>query len=129
MHGGDDGCGAALSQGVRPPAACLSALLSALAAWPLSQALDVSAAELTLLALFGLVNSALGLTLFTLGARRLPAVETALIGALDAPFAPIWVWLAFAETPGPATLIGGGIVFAAVAAHIWTSARKAPAPP
>ena len=53
-------------------AACLSALLSALAAWPLSQALDVSAAELTLLALFGLVNSALGLTLFTLGAAVCP---------------------------------------------------------
>ncbi|MBL9046027.1 MAG: DMT family transporter [Tabrizicola sp.] len=107
-------------------AACLSALLSALAAWPLSQALAVSGGELVLLAGFGLVNSALGLTLFTLGARLLPAVETALIGALDAPLAPVWVWIAFGETPGSATRIGGAIVFVAVAAHLLIGAQKPP---
>jgi len=48
----------------------------------------------------------------------LPAIETALIGALDAPLAPVWVWLCFAETPSVETLIGGTIVFAAVIAHI-----------
>ena len=37
----------------------------------------------------------------------LPAIETALIGALDAPLAPVWVWLCFAETPSGETLIGG----------------------
>lgn len=38
-----------------------------------------------LLALFGIVNFAVALPLYTLGARHLPAIETALIGALDAP--------------------------------------------
>ena len=51
------------------------------------------------------------------------AVETALIGALEAPIAPVWVWLMFDETPGPATLLGGLIVFAAVFWHILRSAR------
>jgi drug/metabolite transporter (DMT)-like permease len=100
------------------PAACLSAILSGAVALPLSNGLDVSGYELGLLALFGLVNSAVGLALFTLGARMLPAIETALIGALDAPLAPVWVWLCFAETPSQETLIGGAIVFAAVIAHI-----------
>jgi len=100
------------------PAACLSALLSGAVALPLSNGLAVSGYELGLLALFGLVNSAVGLALFTLGARMLPAIETALIGALDAPLAPVWVWLCFAETPSVETLIGGAIVFAAVIAHI-----------
>jgi drug/metabolite transporter (DMT)-like permease len=36
--------------------------------------------------------------------------------------APIWVWLAFGETPRTATLIGGLIVFAAVFAHVLVSA-------
>ena len=109
-------------------AACLSALLSALVCWPLGSPLAVSAHELWLLALFGLVNSALGLTLFTLGARYLPPIETALIGSLDAPLAPLWVWLMFGETPGAGTLIGGLIVFVAVAAHILLSTTRRSVP-
>lgn len=100
------------------PAACISALLSSVAAIPFSDGLVVSGNDMGLLALFGLVNSAVGLALFTLGARMLPAIETALIGALDAPLAPIWVWVVFAETPGVETMTGGAIVFGAVLAHI-----------
>jgi drug/metabolite transporter (DMT)-like permease len=106
------------------PAACLSALLSGLVCWPFGNPLAVSGYELFLLAAFGLVNSALGLALFTLGARLLPAIETALIGALDAPLAPLWVWLAFSETPGANTIAGGAIVFVAVALHIVAAASK-----
>lgn len=107
-------------------AACLSALLSGLVCFPVGSPFSVAGADYFLLVLFGLVNSALGLTLFTLGARHLPAIQTALIGALDAPLAPLWIWLAFGDVPGPATLAGGSIVFAAVAAHLVTSARAEP---
>lgn len=121
---------ARLDQGIPVlPAACMSALLSGLVCWPFSQPLAVSTPDLVLLLAFGLVNSALGLTLFTLGARRLPAIETALIGALDAPLAPLWVWLAFRETPGSTTLVGGLVVFVAVLVHILLSMRNAKAPP
>jgi drug/metabolite transporter (DMT)-like permease len=106
------------------PAACVSALLSSAVAIPFSQGLAVGGYDLGLLALFGLVNSAIGLALFTLGARILPAIETALIGALDAPLAPIWVWLFFAETPGVETMTGGAIVFAAVLTHILLQRRR-----
>ncbi len=106
------------------PAACLSALVSGLVCWPLGDPTAVSGGELWLLAAFGIVNSALGLALFTIGARLLPAIETALIGALDAPLAPLWVWLFFGETPSGATLAGGLIVFFAVAAHIAANARR-----
>lgn len=106
------------------PAACLSALLSGLVCWPLGDPLAVTGYELLLLALFGLVNSAVGLALFTLGARLLPAIETALIGSLDAPLAPLWVWLVFNETPSGSTMIGGAIVFVAVAAHLIAGASK-----
>ena len=100
------------------PAACLSAFLSGLVCWPLGDPLAVTGYELLLLTLFGIVNSAVGLALFTLGARLLPAIETALIGSLDAPLAPLWVWLVFNETPSGSTMIGGAIVFVAVAAHL-----------
>jgi drug/metabolite transporter (DMT)-like permease len=105
-------------------AACVSAVISSAVCWPLGDPLGVGAHDLWMLAAFGIVNSAVGLALFTLGARLLPAIETALIGALDAPLAPLWVWLFFAETPSAATLIGGAIVFCAVIAHIGASTRR-----
>jgi len=100
------------------PAACVSALASGLICWPLGSPGLVSGHEVVVLAAFGLVNSAVGLALFTVGARLLPAMETALIGALDAPLAPLWVWLAFGERPGTNTVIGGVVVFAAVTHHL-----------
>lgn len=106
------------------PAACLSAILSGMMALPFAGELVVGLPDLGLLAAFGLVNSAIGLALFTLGARLLPAVETALIGALETPLAPVWVWIFFAETPGGATLIGGGIVLSAVCLHILHQNRR-----
>ncbi|HLW92072.1 MAG TPA: DMT family transporter [Roseiarcus sp.] len=109
------------------PAACLSALISGLACWPFGDPLAVSERDLLLLVMFGMANSAVGITLFALGARYLPAVETALIGSLDAPLAPLWVWLAFDETPGVGTIIGGLIVFAAVGAHLTIGASRAKA--
>jgi drug/metabolite transporter (DMT)-like permease len=91
--------------------------------------LSVSRNDLLLLALFGITTFAVGLPLFTLGARRLAAIETALIGSLDAPLAPLWVWLAFRETPSASTLIGGSIVFAAVGLHlVFGSSQLIPRP-
>jgi drug/metabolite transporter (DMT)-like permease len=44
---------------------------------------------------------------------------------LETVLAPIWVWLIFAETPAPMTLVGGGILVAAIAAHsVWMVRRK-----
>lgn len=105
-------------------AATLSALLSALAAWPFLGPVAYDGEIWIQLVLFGVVNSALGLALFILGARLLPPVETALIGALDAPLAPIWVWLAFGIAPDTYTIVGGLLVFGAVGLHIMAQRRR-----
>lgn len=106
------------------PASCMSALLSGLVAWPFGHPMSVSTHDLMLLALFGVATFAIGLPLFTLGARHLPAIETALIGSLDAPLAPLWVWLAFKETPSSSTFVGASIVFAAVGMHLALSSAR-----
>ncbi|HVO03033.1 MAG TPA: DMT family transporter [Candidatus Cybelea sp.] len=105
-------------------ASCVSALISAAIAWPLSAAGVPSPAQLCDLALFGLINLALGMILFTLGSRLIPAVETALIGSLDGPLAPVWVWLAFGERPGHDTILGGILVFGAVVANVVLGTRS-----
>lgn len=106
------------------PATCLASALTAAATLPFASVFEVSATDFLVLALFALVNQVFGFGIFAFGARKLPPMETALITALDAPLAPLWVWLVFSETPGQATLAGGAIVFAAVLGHILLSYRK-----
>ena len=104
----------------------LSAALSAIVVTPFAELAIPDGTQLFHLALFGLTNSALGLALFSIGAKMLPAAETALIGALDAPLAPVWVLLAFGEVPSSATVVGGAVVFAAILAHmVWGTTAKA----
>lgn len=106
------------------PALGLSAWIAAFIAFWFCDPFDVSAADLALLALFGLTQSALGLMLFGMGSRMIPAAEATLLTALDVPLAPLWVWLAFGEVPGSHTLVGGAIVLAAVFGHIWFEMRR-----
>ena len=105
-------------------AACVSTFFSAIISLPFSAPGIPPVSELLILAAFGILSMAVGFILFAYGSRLLPPTETALIGALDAPLAPIWVWLFFKETPQRATLIGGAIVFAAVMAHFALQARN-----
>lgn len=105
-------------------AACLSALAGAVLSLPFAETLAITLPDLALTAVFGLINLAAGLALFTVGARLLPPVETALVGSLEVPLAPLLVWAALGETPAPATLIGGAVVFVAVTAHVLGEARR-----
>jgi len=84
---------------------------------------QVTLSQMLLLALFGVAQMGLGFLLLTAGTKRVTATESALIGALDAPLAPLWVWLAFGETVSDATLIGGAIVVLAVAGDILLANR------
>lgn len=106
-------------------AGTLSAIWAPLACLPFARMEGLDAPTLGLLAAFGLVNTTVALALFILGSRHLPAVRTALLSALETPMTPFWVWLAFAETPGPATLAGGAIVLGAVLWYIRHESRPA----
>ena len=105
------------------PAGISSAVLSVLVCLPFAGTAVPAMDQLWLLAGFGLVNSTFGFALFLMGSRRIAPIETALLGALEAPIAPLWVWLVFGETPGLATVAGGVIVFAAVFWHIMRQSR------
>jgi drug/metabolite transporter (DMT)-like permease len=106
------------------PALGLSAWIAAFVALWFCRPFDVSSFDLAMLALFGVTQSALGLVLFGLGSRMIPAAEATLFTALDVPLAPFWVWLAFSEKPSPYAMAGGVIVLLAVAGHIWHELRK-----
>ncbi len=99
-------------------AAAVSPLIGATAALPRAHPLGVSAADLALIAVFATTSFALGLALYTYGARHVSPARAGLVSALDTPLAPLWVWLAFGEDPGVGTLIGGAVVLVAVLANL-----------
>lgn len=102
----------------------LAAFLSALLSMPFAAPLAASLQDIAIVSLFGILGFALGLGLLLYGARLLPPVETALIGALDAPLAPFWVWLFLGEGLDEATLLGGSVVMAAVILHVLCDLRR-----
>jgi drug/metabolite transporter, DME family len=75
----------------------------------------------------GFVLMGLGFTLFLRGAPVVPAVGQTVLAQTETIFGPVWVWLAFGETPATATLVGGAIILAAVIA-MAASGAGAPAP-
>jgi drug/metabolite transporter (DMT)-like permease len=109
------------------PAACLSAFLCPLFVWPAAHPGAAAGTNMLYLVLFGVTQFGLGLLLLTLGARLISATETALIQASEVPLGPLWVWFAFREVPPLPTWIGGIIILAAVAGHVFMSRQPSPA--
>jgi len=106
------------------PAASLSAFLCAFVALPFAQPMQVAAPVMLDLVLFGTVQFGLGLLLMTIGTRLISATRSALIGSMENPLAPLWVWLAFGEFPAWATWAGGGLVMGAVIFGVLTKSKR-----
>lgn len=81
-------------------------------------------ADLALATALGAVVLALGMILYTIGSRTLPAAEATLISLVEVMLAPIWVWAFLGETATPATFAGGAVVLAAVALNAAAGARR-----
>lgn len=107
------------------PAGITSAVFSVAIALPFAGAMP-GPDQLWLLAGFGIFNSTLGFALFLMGSAKIAPIQTALLGALEAPIAPVWVWLVFGETPSLATVLGGLVVMVAVFWHIGRQYGRAP---
>ena len=100
-------------------AAALSNFLGSLISMPFARDIaHVTSGDITILAMFGFFQVALGLTLFALGSRLLPSGQASLVATLETPLMPFWVWLAFDEIPTSRALAGGALVMAAVIADI-----------
>ncbi len=100
------------------PAVCLGTMLAAGLAATRADTLAVGAGEMVLLFGFGALGLGLGLALLVTGARLVPAAVAALLGVLETMLGPLWVWILFGETPAARTLAGGGLVLAALLAHV-----------
>ena len=79
--------------------------------------MGISQHDLLLCSLMGVVQVGLGLILFTIGSRHVPAGELNLLSLTEVMLGPVWVWIVVDETPGFYTLVGGAIVLGAIVAQ------------
>lgn len=84
----------------------------------------------------GALILALGMVMYTLGSKVIPAAELTLLSLIEVLLGPLWVFLALGETASTATFVGGGVLLVAVAlnavmgtrAQLATGVAKAPRP-
>ena len=100
---------------------CLGALGSGIFGLANSPFEPISLTDFAILFVFGLTTIGLAFVLFMEGAKLIPSAEAGLISLLDVVLGPIWVFIAFGENPGLATILGGAIVLAAA---VWRIAPE-----
>ncbi|NJN06071.1 MAG: EamA family transporter, partial [Rhodobacteraceae bacterium] len=86
----------------------------------------VTARDLALLLVLGLVIMPVSFGLITAGPRYLPAAEVGLLMLLETVLGPLWVWLVIGETPASGTFLGGAIVLTTLVVHSLVGLRDAP---
>ncbi len=96
------------------PAVALSQILLCVAALPFAHVTTITRRDAVVMMMMGVFQTGLGQALFVIGARLIAAAEVALITLLEVVLGPLWVWLAYSERPGAATVFGGGVVLLAV---------------
>jgi drug/metabolite transporter (DMT)-like permease len=100
---------------------CLGALGAGVFGLAKSPLEPIGLHDFAILFAFGLTTIGLAFVLFMEGAKFIPSAEAGLISLLDVVLGPFWVFIAFGENPGLATIIGGAIVLAAA---VWRMAPE-----
>jgi drug/metabolite transporter, DME family len=73
---------------------------------------------------------AIGMVLYTLGSREVPAADLALLSMVEVMLAPVWVWVFLDETASNGTYLGGAILLLAITGNALSGMRRKPlAPP
>ena len=110
------------------PLICLAGVFTAIASAGLSENFVYTPRDLALCVVMGVVQIGIGMTLFTIGSRHVPATELTLLALTEVVLAPLWVWLALDEVPTALTLVGGTIVLAAIIGQALSRPRRKPPP-
>jgi drug/metabolite transporter (DMT)-like permease len=104
-------------------AVAVACFLMSVVALLLCKPLTISLGDIAWIAAFGIVTQGGGLGIYTMGARRLPSAQAALLSASEVPLSPLWVWIFFNEVPATETFIGGALVLGAILWNIGAELR------
>ncbi|MBI2718803.1 MAG: EamA family transporter [Rhizobiales bacterium] len=79
-------------------------------------------ANFAVIAVMGAVQLTLGLILFTVGSRSVPAAQLSLIALIEPTLSPLWAWFVASETPPVWTFAGGAVILCAIVIQALFSA-------
>jgi len=88
----------------------------------------IPAGDVAIAFALGVFQVGLGLTIFTIGSKVVPAAELALLSMTEVLLGPFWVWLFLGETANLYTLIGGAVLMLAIAGNAMSGLRRRPLP-
>jgi drug/metabolite transporter (DMT)-like permease len=89
---------------------------------------DVPANDIAIALSMGVFQVGLGLAIYTIGSKVVPAAELALLSMTEVLLGPIWVWLFIGETASLFTLVGGAVLMLAIAGNAISGLRRKPVP-
>lgn len=72
----------------------------------------------------GVVILGLGMVLYTMGSKAVPAAEIGILSLAEVMLGPVWVWLVLGETTTRGTLVGAAILLGAIAFNAVSGARR-----
>ena len=101
---------------------------SALVCWGRDYGFAISVNDIVIVLSMGVFQVGLGLTVFTIGSRVVPAAELALLSMTEVLLGPFWVWLFLGETADFFTLAGGTVLMLAIAGNALSGLRRKPVP-
>lgn len=109
-------------------AAVLAVIISASVCQLAGYSLLLPARDILVAASLGVFQVGAGMVIYTIGSRAVPAAELALLSMTEVVLGPVWVWLILGETAGLYTLLGGGVLLAAIAGNALSGLRHKPTP-
>jgi drug/metabolite transporter (DMT)-like permease len=101
---------------------------SALVCWFEGFSFTIPANDIAVALALGVFQVGLGLTIFTIGSKVVPAAELALLSMTEVLLGPFWVWLFLGETADFYTLAGGAVLMLAIAGNALSGLRRKPVP-
>ena len=101
---------------------------AALVCWIGNFSFTIPANDVVIALCLGVFQVGLGLTVFTIGSKVVPAAELALLSMTEVLLGPFWVWLFLGETASLYTLAGGAVLMLAIAGNALSGLRHKPVP-
>lgn len=101
---------------------------SALVCWTQGFSFAIPANDVVIVLWLGIFQVGLGLTVYTIGSKVVPAAELALLSMTEVLLGPFWVWLFLGETANLYTLVGGAVLMLAIAGNALSGLRHKPVP-
>ena len=86
--------------------------------------IDMPMHDILLCVVMGAIQIGLGQALFVMASRYVQAALLAFLSLSEIVLGPIWAWLGVNEVPSELTLVGGGVVIAALVWQAWMGARR-----